>query len=87
MRDGYTLVAIGWELGLAAPNIGVSAPPVTLPSSSSVDAIAVDVLVDARATESFLVDASGRPPSSTRRRTSRVPLTASLFVIYFGTSP
>ena len=62
MRDGYTLVAIGWELGLAAPNIGVAAPPVTLPSSSTVDAIAVDVLVDARATESFLVDASGRPP-------------------------
>ena len=62
MRDGYTLVAIGWELGLAAPNIGVAAPPVTLPSSSSVDAIEVDVLVDARATESFLVDASGRPP-------------------------
>ncbi len=31
MKEGYTLVFVGWELGLSAPKLGVSAPPVMLP--------------------------------------------------------
>ena len=53
--------------------LGVAAPPVTLPSGSAVEPIEVDMVVDARTTESFLVDERARPPSSTRRRMSRVP--------------
>jgi hypothetical protein len=60
MRDGYTLVAIDWELGLSAS--GVSAPLVTLPWNTTVEPIDVDVIVNARTTEAFLVDEPARPP-------------------------
>ena len=62
MRDGYTLVAVGWELGLSAPQLGVSAPPAILPAGSVVEPIEVDVVVDARTTESLLIDERARPP-------------------------
>ena len=45
MRDGYTLVLIGWEFGLSAPNLGLTAPPATRPPGSRVDPIGVDVMV------------------------------------------
>jgi hypothetical protein len=62
MREGYTLVFVGWELGLAAPQIGVSAPPVMLPPDSAVDPIDIDVIVNAGTTETPLVDEPARPP-------------------------
>jgi hypothetical protein len=62
MREGYTLVSIGWELGLSAPAISVNAPSVLLPPNSTVEPINVDVIVNARATETFLIDEPARPP-------------------------
>jgi len=62
MRDGYTLVLIGWEFGLSAPNLGLNAPSAMLPSGSSVDPIGVDVIVPARTMETFLADEPFRPP-------------------------
>jgi hypothetical protein len=62
MKDGYTLVTLGWEFGLSPPLISVSAPSVVLPSDETVGAIAVDVVVEARTAESFLVDERARPP-------------------------
>jgi Alpha/beta hydrolase domain len=62
LKDGYTLVAIGWELGLSAPRLGIDAPSVALPPGASAEPIDVDLIVDARTTESFLVDERARPP-------------------------
>jgi hypothetical protein len=62
MRDGYTIVAVGWEPGLPASSIGVAAPPATLPADLQVEPVDVDVVVDERSTESFLVDERARPP-------------------------
>lgn len=62
MKDGYTLVAIGWELGLMPPRLSVAAPLVTLPAGSTVEPIDVDFIVDVRKSESLLADAEIRPP-------------------------
>ena len=50
------------EFGLSAPQVGVSAPPVTLPPDSAIDPIDVDVIVNAPTTETLLVDEPVRPP-------------------------
>lgn len=62
MREGYTLVWVGWEFGLSASRLGLSAPLTMLPAGSRVDPIGVDVIVPARTTETFLADETFRPP-------------------------
>lgn len=62
MREGYTLVFVGWELGLVAPDIGIRAPPTILPADSVLDPINVEIVVNARTTETHLIDEPARPP-------------------------
>lgn len=62
MREGYTLVFVGWELGLSAPQLGLSSPPVKLPPGSAIAPIDVDVIVNAPTIETPLVDEPARPP-------------------------
>ena len=62
MRDGYTLVWIGWEIDVPAPLLRIEAPPALLPAGSD-DRLSVEVMHTARVAEVFLVDdPTGRPP-------------------------
>lgn len=62
MRDGYTLVWVGWEIGLPAPLLRIEAPPALLPAGSD-DRLSVEIMHTARVPEVFLVDdPTGRPP-------------------------
>ena len=62
MRDGYTLVWIGWEVDVPAPLLRIDAPRVTLPPGSD-DRLSVDIMHNERVLEIFLVDdPAGRPP-------------------------
>lgn len=62
MREGYTLVFVGWEFGLAAPEMTITAPAARLPADAALDPIHVDIIVNARATEAYLVDEPTRAP-------------------------
>jgi hypothetical protein len=63
MRDGYTLVSVGWEIDVPRPLLRIDAPRATLPASAANVTVAAEIMVNARATESFLIDdPAGRPP-------------------------
>ena len=62
MRDGYTLVWIGWEFDVPAPLLRIDAPPARLPAGSD-DRLSVEIMLNERVPEAFLVDdPAGRPP-------------------------
>jgi hypothetical protein len=62
MRDGYTLVWIGWEVDVPAPLLRIEAPPALLPAGSD-DRISVEIMHHERVPQVFLVDdPAGRPP-------------------------
>jgi len=62
MRDGYTLVWIGWEIDVAAPLLRIDAPPARLPVGSD-DRLSVEIMHNQPVPEVFLVDdPAGRPP-------------------------
>ena len=61
MRDGYTLVWIGWEADLPAGTpLRLTAPAATVPSDD-VEPISVDVLFDERRDVAYLSDDPARP--------------------------
>jgi hypothetical protein len=62
MRDGYTLVWIGWQIDVPAPLLRIDAPPARLPSRSD-DWLSVEIMHNQQVSEGFLVDdPAGRPP-------------------------
>lgn len=63
MRDGYTIVGVGWELDVPAPLLRVLAPLATLPAGSTIAAMDAEIMVNAKVEETFLIDdPAGRPP-------------------------
>jgi len=63
MREGYTMVFIGWEIDTPAPLLRINAPPAILPAGTTVAPLDVEIQVNERVTESFLIDEPvGRPP-------------------------
>ena len=63
MRDGYTLVSVGWEIDVPAPLLRIDAPRAELSPSSAIEPVSVEIMVNTRTTESFLIDdPAGRPP-------------------------
>ena len=62
MREGYTLVRVGWEIDLPAPLLRIDAPAALLPAGSD-DRLSVEIMLNERVSEAFLVDdPAGRPP-------------------------
>jgi len=63
MREGYTMVFVGWEFDVPAPRLRIEAPAAILPAGSSPDSFSVEIMVNERAAEAFLIDdPAGRPP-------------------------
>ena len=64
MRDGYTMVFVGWEFDVPAPRLRIEAPAAIFPAGSSADSLSVEIMVNERAAEAFLIDdPAGRPPA------------------------
>jgi hypothetical protein len=64
MRDGYTMVFVGWEFDVPAPRLRIEALAAILPAGSSADSLTVEIMVNERAAEAFLIDdPAGRPPA------------------------
>jgi hypothetical protein len=62
MREGYTLVWVGWEIDVPAPLLRIDAPAALLPPAAE-DRISVEIMHNERVTEMLLVDdPAGRPP-------------------------
>jgi hypothetical protein len=62
MREGYTLVWIGWEINGPSPLLRIDAPDALLPPGSD-DRLSVEIMHNERVSEVFLVDdPTGRPP-------------------------
>ncbi len=62
MREGYTLVWIGWEIDVPANLLRIDAPPAILPPGSD-DRLSVELMYNDRISEAFLIDdPAGRPP-------------------------
>jgi len=61
MRDGYTLVWVGWEFDVPPGRLRLQPPAADLPASG-VAPISVDVVVNQRMSETVLVDEPVRPP-------------------------
>jgi hypothetical protein len=63
MRDGYTMVFVGWEFDVPAARLRIEAPAANLPAGSSAEPLSVEIMVNERAAETFLIDdPAGRPP-------------------------
>ena len=63
MRDGYTMVFVGWEFDVPAPRLRIEAPAAIFPEDSSAEPLSVEIMVNERAAEAFLIDdPAGRPP-------------------------
>jgi hypothetical protein len=62
MRDGYTIVWVGWEFDAPATSLRLYPPPAVLPPTEKIEALNVDILVNTRTSEAFLVDDPVRPP-------------------------
>lgn len=62
MRDGYTVVWVGWEADVPAAALRIVPPAAVLPPTEKIEALDVDVIVNARTLEAFLVDDPVRPP-------------------------
>jgi len=63
MRDGYTMVFVGWEFDVPASRLRIEAPAAILPAGSSADSLSVEIMMNERAAEAFLIDdPAGRPP-------------------------
>ncbi len=63
MRDGYTMVFVGWEFDVPAPRLRIEAPAAILPADLSAEPLSVEIMVNERAAEAFLIDdPAGRPP-------------------------
>lgn len=63
MREGYTVVIVGWEGDIPAPALRVDAPPANLPPETRTDLLAVEIMVNERSSEAYLIDdPAGRPP-------------------------
>jgi hypothetical protein len=62
MREGYTLVWVGWEVDVPAPLLRIDAPAALLPPGEE-DRIGVEIMHNERVAEMLLVDdPAGRPP-------------------------
>jgi hypothetical protein len=63
MRDGYTMVFVGWEFDVPPPRLRIEAPAVILPAGVATGPVSVEIMVNERAAEAFLIDdPAGRPP-------------------------
>ena len=63
MRDGYTMMFVGWEFDVPAPRLRLDPPVAILPEGSSTQPLSVEIMVNERAAETFLIDdPAGRPP-------------------------
>jgi hypothetical protein len=62
MREGYTIVWVGWEFDVPPTSLRLFPPPAVLPPTAKIEALNVDILVNARTSEAFLVDDPVRPP-------------------------
>lgn len=63
MREGYTLVWIGWEFDVMPPLMRIDAPIATFPSGTIVEPLSVDFFVNEPSVEAALIDEPvGRPP-------------------------
>jgi hypothetical protein len=60
MREGYTLVWVGWEFDVRRPLLRIEAPNAVLPAAAMTP-IAVDLLVNERTAEALLTDDPVRP--------------------------
>lgn len=66
MRDGYTLVFLGWEFNLDPPLMRADLPRAALPNGQPItDETSITIMVDKPASEVTLIDypSGGRPPS------------------------
>jgi len=62
MREGYTLVWIGWEIDVPAPLLRIDAPTAMLPPGAD-DRLSVELMYNDRLAEVSLIDdPAGRPP-------------------------
>jgi hypothetical protein len=61
MKEGFTLVTVGWEVDVPAPLLRLDAPRATLPAGVD-DRISVEFVYNERLTEALLIDDLGRPP-------------------------
>lgn len=51
MREGYTLVWVGWQFDVAPPRVAVAAPPVNMAASPMPDTVRFSFIVDRAVTE------------------------------------
>jgi hypothetical protein len=63
LRDGFTMVWVGWEFDLAPGRLRLDPPAAVIPPGTRVDPLSVDIIVNARVTQTTLVDEPVRPPS------------------------
>ena len=63
LREGYTLVWVGWEFDLAPPLLRLDAPAVMAGGRPIAARTTVDIMVNSKAGDAALIDSSGYAPS------------------------
>lgn len=62
MREGYTLVWIGWEFDVASPLLRIDAPMAALPAGPIIAPLSIEIIVNQRTAEASLIDLPELPP-------------------------
>ena len=59
MREGYTLVWIGWEIDVPEGLLRIAAPRAVLPAGTAVEPLSMEIMVNERMAEAALIDDQG----------------------------
>jgi len=63
LKDGYTVVWVGWAFDVPPDRLGLDPPVAVIPPGTKVDPLSVDIIVNARVPQTTLVDEPVRPPA------------------------
>lgn len=63
LREGYTLVWVGWEFDMAAPLLRLDAPPVLADGVPVASPTTIDIMVNRQAADAALIDSASYTPS------------------------
>jgi hypothetical protein len=62
LKDGFTYVFVGWQADLPPGGLRLEAPDAQLPAAVASEPLRIEIMVEQRSSEAYLIEQPGRPP-------------------------